>query len=429
MADKKLKNSLKNQMLKMTLIPLILMTIAIVAVSGHVVQKTITDQIEEELIRDAEVVGFIFDEFYVGEYRVEESEDANELKIYKGDQLINSNDSLMNLFSEKLDVDVSIFYNDVRIISTLVDDDGNSAIGTQASSIVKKEVIDSGQSAFYDNVMVYDQRSYAYYTPLKNDKNEVIGMIAVCRASGDVINEVIRYELPVVGICVVVALFFGIIMIRYNRHLANRIFKMDKYMNSLANGDFDKEMPRELMQLDDELRHLANDGKRMARSIKNLVEYDALTELNNRRSADKKLEEIRVRSVEQGIKYCVCISDIDFFKKVNDTYGHEMGDEVLKMVSAKLKSGMVGKGFVARWGGEEFLIIFENRELDIARRELEIIMDDIRTIWVPDSDRQITMSFGLTFVSPEESVDETLKRADDNLYEAKETGRNQIVCK
>lgn len=429
MADKKLKNSLKNQMLKMTLIPLILMTIAIVAVSGHVVRKTITDQIEKELIRDAEVVGFIFDEFYEGEYRVEESEDANELKIYKGDQLINSNDSLMNLFSEKLDVDVSIFYKDVRIISTLADDDGNSAIGTQASSIVKKEVIDSGQSAFYDNVMVYDQRSYAYYTPLKNDKDEVIGMIAVCRASGDVINEVIRYELPVVGICVVVALFFGIIMIRYNRHLANRIFKMDKYMNSLANGDFDKEMPRELMQLDDELRHLANDGKRMARSIKNLVEYDALTELNNRRSADKKLEEIRVRSVEQGIKYCVCISDIDFFKKVNDTYGHEMGDEVLKMVSAKLKSGMVGKGFVARWGGEEFLIIFENRELDIARRELEIIMDDIRTIWVPDSDRQITMSFGLTFMSPEESVDETLKRADDNLYEAKETGRNQIVCK
>ena len=429
MADKKLKNSLKNQMLKMTLIPLILMTIAIVAVSGHVVRKTITDQIEKELIRDAEVVGFIFDEFYEGEYRVEESEDANELKIYKGDQLINSNDSLMNLFSEKLDVDVSIFYKDVRIISTLADDDGNSAIGTQASSIVKKEVIDSGQSAFYDNVMVYDQRSYAYYTPLKNDKDEVIGMIAVCRASGDVINEVIRYELPVVGICVVVALFFGIIMIRYNRHLANRIFKMDKYMNSLANGDFDKEMPRELMQLDDELRHLANDGKRMARSIKTLVEYDALTELNNRRSADKKLEEIRIRSVEQGIKYCVCISDIDFFKKVNDTYGHEMGDEVLKMVSAKLKSGMVGKGFVARWGGEEFLIIFENRELDIARRELEIIMDDIRTIWVPDSDRQITMSFGLTFMSPEESVDETLKRADDNLYEAKETGRNQIVCK
>lgn len=429
MSEDKLKNSLKNQMLKMTLIPLVLMTIAIVAVSGHIVQKTITDKIEEELIRDAEVVRFVFDEFYVGEYRVEDSEDPNNYKIYKGEQLINGDDSLIHRISEKLDVDVSIFYKDIRVLSTLADDGGNNAVGTQASSIVKKEVLDSGQSAFYDNVMVYDKRSFAYYTPVVNEDGEVIGMIAVCRASGDVVNEVIRYELPVVGICIVVALFFGIIMIRYNRNLANRIFKMDKYMNSLANGDFDREMPRELMQLDDELRHLANDGKRMARSIKTLVEFDALTELNNRRSADKKLADIRVKSVEQGMKYCVSIGDIDFFKKVNDTYGHEMGDEVLKMVSAKLKSGMVGKGFVARWGGEEFLLIFEDRELDIARRELEIILDEIRTIWVPDTDRQITMSFGLTLLIPGESVDETLKRADDNLYEAKESGRNQIVCK
>ena len=56
-------------------------------------------------------------------------------------------------------------------------------------------------------------------------------------------------------------------------------------------------------------------------------------------------------------------------------------------------------------------------------------MDDIRTIYVPDTDRQITMSFGLTAMIPGESTDESLKRADENLYEAKETGRNQIICK
>jgi diguanylate cyclase (GGDEF)-like protein len=90
---------------------------------------------------------------------------------------------------------------------------------------------------------------------------------------------------------------------------------------------------------------------------------------------------------------------------------------------------MLGKGFSARWGGEEFLLIFENRELDIARRELSMIMDEVRTIYIPDTDRQITMSFGLTALVPGETTDETLKRADDNLYEAKETGRNQIICK
>ncbi len=204
---------------------------------------------------------------------------------------------------------------------------------------------------------------------------------------------------------------------------------MNKYLNSLANGEFDISMPRELMQEDDEIKLLANDGKRMARAIQTLVDYDALTELNNRRYADKKLEDIRINAVDLGTKYCVCISDIDFFKKVNDTFGHEMGDYVLKRVAEKLKAGMVGKGLAARWGGEEFLLIFENRELDIARRELEIIMTEVRTIWVPDSDRQITMSFGLTAMIPGENIDELLKRADANLYEAKENGRNQIICK
>ena len=200
-------------------------------------------------------------------------------------------------------------------------------------------------------------------------------------------------------------------------------------MNSLANGEFKSEMPRELMSADDEIKHLATDGKRMAHSLMMLVEYDALTELNNRRFADKKLQEIRVAAVEQGVKYCLCIADIDFFKKVNDTYGHEMGDVVLKAVADKLKAGMVGKGFAARWGGEEFLLIFKDRELDIARRELSMIMDQVRTIYVPDTDRQITMSFGLTALVPGETIDEVLNRADANLYEAKETGRDQIICK
>ena len=324
---------------------------------------------------------------------------------------------------------MSIFYEDVRVLTTLSDAEGNSAMGTKAAAVVKNEVYDTGESKFYDNVVVYDRKSFAYYMPVFGENGEKLGMIAVCRSAEDVQSSVFKYVLPIIGICLIVAIFFGIIMVRFNKKLADRIFKMDRYMNKLANGDFDYEMPRELMAEDDEIKSLANEGKKMARAIKTLVEFDALTELNNRRSADKKLEEVRLRIVEMGMKYCVCIADIDFFKKVNDTYGHEMGDEVLRMVAAKLKKGMVGKGFAARWGGEEFLLIFDNRELDIAKRELSMIMDDVRTIYVPDTDRQITMSFGMTAMIPGETSDEALNRADANLYEAKEGGRNQIVCK
>ena len=429
MADSGLKNSLKKQMLKMTLVPLTLMTIAIVAVSASIVRKSITDYIQKELINDADLVSLIFDKFYAGDFHIEKDEDSGELEIYKGDQLLNGENTLMSMLSKRLNIDVSIFYEDVRVLTTLSDAEGNSAMGTKAAAVVKNEVYDTGESKFYDNVVVYDRKSFAYYMPLFGENGEKLGMIAVCRSAEDVQSSVFKYVLPVIGTCVLVAVFFGIIMVRFNKKLAERIFKMDRYMNKLANGDFDYEMPRELMAEDDEIKSLANDGKKMARAIKTLVEFDALTELNNRRSADKKLEEVRLRIVEMGMKYCVCIADIDFFKKVNDTYGHEMGDEVLRRVAAKLKKGMVGKGFAARWGGEEFLLIFDNRELDIAKRELSMIMDDVRTIYIPDTDRQITMSFGLTAMIPGETSDEALSRADANLYEAKEGGRNQIVCK
>lgn len=429
MSKRDFKDSLKKQMLTMILLPVVLLTIAIIATSVSIVRASITDQIKDELIHDAELVGFVFDEFYTGEYRIEETGEEGEIEIYKGEQKLNGENTLMAKMSELLDIDVSIFIEDTRILTTLVDSDGNSAMGTKAATVVKNEVLETGESVFYDNVVVYDKKSFAYYTPLKDANDEIIGMIAVCRTAEDVQEEVFKYVLPIIIICAVVAVFFGFIMVHGGNKLAGRIFKMDKYMNRLANGEFDSEMPRELMLKDDEIKHLAMDGKRMAGSLKKLVEYDALTELNNRRSADRKLGEIRVKAVEVGMKYCVCIADIDFFKKVNDTYGHEMGDVILKSVADKLKAGMLGKGFSARWGGEEFLLIFENRELDIAQRELSMIMDEVRTIYVPDTDRQITMSFGLTALVPGETTDETLKRADDNLYEAKETGRNQIISR
>ncbi len=416
-------------MMRMTLIPLIFMTIIIVAVSASVINKTIIDSTHKEFIRDAKLAVRFFDEEYAGDFWAEDADGDGEVEMYKGKQRLNGEYTVIDDVAKMLDIDISIFYDDKRLLTTLKGSDGQRAIGTSAAVVVRKNVLEEGKSEFYTNVLVYDNKSFAYYEPLKRDDGTIYGMISVGRAQAEIFDEITRYMWPIILACLIIALLIGFIMVGYNRRLGNRIIRMDKYMNTLSSGEFDAEIPRELMAEDDEIKRLAVDGKSMAKAIKTLVEYDALTQLNNRRYGDKKLQEIRMKSVEMGVKYCICIADIDFFKKVNDTYGHEMGDEVLRAVADKLKVGMVGKGIAARWGGEEFLLIFENRELDIARRELSIIMDDIRTIYVPDTDRQITMSFGLTAMIPGESTDESLKRADENLYEAKETGRNQIICK
>lgn len=424
-----MKNSLKNQMLKRTLIPLIIMTFILVGVSISGLYRVTADEVQEELIHDADLAMYVFDSIYVGDYWAEDADDDGELEMYKGSQRLNGEDTVIDDMAKRLDIDITIFYKDVRLLTTLKDSSGKRATGTNASVIVKNDVLETGESKFYSNVMVYDAKSYAYYAPLRDEDGKVNGMIAVSRSQKSVRQKMLWYTLPVIITCLATAFIIGFVMVYFNRRLANRMSKMGTYMKSLANGEFDEEIPRDLLVKDDEIKSLANDGKKMARSIKVLVEYDALTKLNNRRFADKKLQDIRVRAVEQGMKYCLCISDIDFFKKVNDNYGHEMGDYVLQEVAKKLKEGMVGKGIAARWGGEEFLLIFENRELDIARRELSMIMDQVRTIWVPDTDRQITMSFGLTALEPGEDIDTALKRADANLYQAKENGRNQIVYK
>ena len=221
------KDSLKKQMLTMTLVPVVLLTVAIIVTSVSIVRASITNQIKDELIHDAQLIGFVFDEFYVGDYRIEETGEEGEIEIYKGEQKLNGEDTLIATMSDFLDIDVSIFIEDTRILTTLHDEDGNSAMGTKAAAVVKNEVLKTGESVFYDNVVVYDKKSFAYYTALKDDKDEIIGMIAVCRSAEDVQEEVFKYVLPIIGICIVVAVFFGFIMVHEGNKLAGRIFKMD----------------------------------------------------------------------------------------------------------------------------------------------------------------------------------------------------------
>lgn len=426
MAEKGLKNSLKYQMTKMMLGALILLAIIIIASSIGTVYSSLVHQVEQELERDANLAILMYDKVYDGDFTFVEEENGD-ISVYKGDEPITGNVIMLDSLADILNIDISLFFGETRILTTLQDEDGNRAFGTTVASTVKKSVIDEGEAVFYTNVLVYDEKSFAYYMPLKDDNDEVYGMIAVSREGDEVKAMAMERIWPIVLVCVITTFLIGYAMVQYIKRVAARISAIDKFMNTLANGKFDTSMPSNIMDKDDEIKRLAMDGKKMARSIKTLVEYDALTGINNRRFADKKLEDIRIRAVETGVNYCVSIGDIDFFKKVNDSYGHEMGDLVLKMVAETLKKGMVGKGFVARWGGEEFLLVFENIEIKIAERELYMILEEIRKIIVPDTDRQITMSFGLTKMNPMDSIDDTLKHADDKLYEAKENGRNRIV--
>lgn len=163
------------------------------------------------------------------------------------------------------------------------------------------------------------------------------------------------------------------------------------------------------------------------KKLKQMSETDTLTKLVNRRYAQNELAEIEKSNNWSSVS--IAIGDIDLFKHVNDTYGHECGDYVLSTLAAIFKEAMSKQGFVARWGGEEFLFVFENLNGDMALVELEAIRKEIlkTPLEYKGEKFNVTMTFGLEEYSPNIGVKETIEKADEKLYLGKQAGRNRAI--
>ena len=165
------------------------------------------------------------------------------------------------------------------------------------------------------------------------------------------------------------------------------------------------------------------------KKLEEMVSTDALTGLWNRRAMNEHLSLLENSFRKHQKSFAVAIMDIDFFKKVNDTYGHGMGDFVLKTLSALLKESMEGKGSVARWGGEEFLLTFEEMRYEEAVSLLNDIREKI-SIWdfsFKDVKIHLTITGGIEDYAMAESIDAVITKADMRLYTGKTGGRNRVV--
>ncbi|MCR5773832.1 MAG: diguanylate cyclase [Lachnospiraceae bacterium] len=160
--------------------------------------------------------------------------------------------------------------------------------------------------------------------------------------------------------------------------------------------------------------------------LKTMAGVDPLTGLMNRRAIGEKFEEL-LKEETQCIT--VAMGDIDFFKKVNDTRGHDCGDYVLKSLGLKFQEFMKDKGYVSRWGGEEFVFVFENINGDDAYPMLEQLRRDIEKTQLEFFSHKfsVTMTFGMEEYSPMFGSEEAIKKADEKLYIGKESGRNKVV--
>ncbi len=160
---------------------------------------------------------------------------------------------------------------------------------------------------------------------------------------------------------------------------------------------------------------------------------DVLTGLHNRRYMESHLGNLVRRAVEGARPVALVIMDIDHFKLVNDTHGHDVGDEVLKQFSERIQQNVRGIDLAARYGGEEFIIVMPDTDLTVAQTVAErlrkFIADVPFKVTTDDGELVVTVSLGVTVSGTADSPETMIKRADDALYQAKHEGRNRVVVK
>ncbi len=153
---------------------------------------------------------------------------------------------------------------------------------------------------------------------------------------------------------------------------------------------------------------------------------DVLTGLPNRRGFDLTLQQEVARSERYGAPLCIAMGDIDYFKLVNDSFGHQTGDAVLKRLGEFLRAHFRRTDYVARWGGEEFTILFPETPLERAKELLNRVRASIADYVIPEIGRAVTLSFAITAYRKGEKIDDLLRRCDEALYRSKEAGRDRV---
>lgn len=416
------KASLYRKLLVMTLVPLFLLAMVIMSFSAHRFAEALNEEVKKGLQDLNATFLTMYDYLYPGEYSVLEIE--NEIYMLKGEHQINGDFSVIDRMKESTGVDITLFYQDARVITTLCDNSGNRIIGTKVNAVVTRDVIDGGNAVFYPSVNINGTEFFAYYAPLKNADGSIIGMLFVGKPAKEVYQSVRESVMPMIIIGLIAMIIAGFITLRFTKELIAGMKKIELFLKKVAKGNLRDELDYDVLKRDDELGEMGKNAVHMQKALIEQVEKDALTGLYNRRYSEKKMADIYKR----GITFSLALCDVDFFKKVNDTYGHECGDLVLQEVSAILKRSMRGKGYAARWGGEEFLLVFEEYKKEQAVMVLEGIMEEVRNIRIEYKEYvvSVTMTFGVC-QGTSENIDVLLKEADDKLYYGKQNGRNQIV--
>ena len=419
----KTKSRLNAKLLQITVVPLILTGIVILISTYMTFSTTMEKEVRRGLSSIAITTLHAYDRLYPGDYALVERN--GEQIFFKGLYNLTEDDNYLQEIKRDTDIDVTFFYGDTRALTTLEPMDGQQMLGTTAHPKVIKDVLDGQQPMFYKSVFVGTKNYFAYYSPVYNGDGTCIGMIFAGKPTDAVQAEIWKAMSPTIGVILVMIVLSCIICTSFTKELIMIISRIKSFLRELSQGNLKAELDGRILQRKDELGEMGRFTAHVQWSLREMIEKDMLTKIYTRRIGESKMRQVH----EDGGAFCIAIADIDFFKKFNDTYGHDCGDLVLKEVASVLANGMLGKGFAVRWGGEEFLLVYENCSPDKALGYLEALREDVLACEVKYGEEilHVTMTYGIVQGDTAQNIEASVKAADDLLYYGKTHGRDQIV--
>ena len=422
--QKKNRRSIQRILINISVLPVIILGVLLTVSNLRYLRSNMETEISETLDVAANSLYNTYSLIAPGDYWM------NGERLYKGEMLLTGKYEIVDALKEAYHLDMMLLYKDQCVLTTIEDESGVRAINYQASDEIKHLVLESSHKYFTKNLTIGNKDFYGYYVPMLNRNGDVVGMAFAGRDATEIRQAWWAGVIKSVIISAVAMLITLLLCITLNRQITTALTSIQKYLGGLAGGNFDMKMPITVKRRPDEIGDMGRYAIEVCKDLEKKITTDPLTGLLNRRACNQQLQKmLDYCNRDETVRVTVTIGDIDHFKRVNDTYGHECGDIVLKKVSEILKEEMKGEGLVARWGGEEFLVVFPADVQNTVSR-LHETLGKIRSFEFAYEDFEpfhVTMTFGANGKVWNKTMDDVIKEADHCLYDGKQTGRNRIV--
>lgn len=314
----------------------------------------------------------------------------------------------------------------LKVLSAIIDEcGGDSILALSGKEALDSALIDTPDLILLD-VMMPEMDGFELCEKIKTeDRFHKIANVPVIfiTAKTDTVDILKGFEVG--GVDYVTKPFVAEeLKMRIRTHV--NLYKAKRDLRSL-NCDY-LSANNELNRVNEELRETNHKLNTAMEQLKVLSITDSLTGLFNRRHAMLRMEDEILQKKRYGGHFSIILGDIDYFKKINDTYGHDCGDIVLKRVAAILKESSREQDMLSRWGGEEFLILLPMTDLEgamiLAERMRKAI--EAEEIAYKGGTVRLTITLGVAEHAEKEPLDSTIKRADTALYLGKDEGRNRV---